>query len=58
MEFSASLKALESAQNELGHSVGTHQQLLADVQKTFTNNVQVIKSNLESVEKRIDALPK
>ena len=58
MEFSSSLKALESAQTELGQNLGTHSQLVTDVHKTFSDNIDVIKSNMESLDKRIAALKK
>ena len=56
MEFSSSLKALEAAQSELSNNLGGHEQLLQDVQKTFTNNVDLIQSNVASLETRINAL--
>lgn len=56
MEFSASLKALESAQNELSQGVGSHQVLLTDVQKAFSQNVDVIKANIDNLEKRMSSL--
>jgi len=58
MEFSASLKALESAQNELGQNIGGHSQLLTEVQKTFAVNIDAIKSNIDVLGNRIDALSK
>ena len=56
MEFSSSLKSLEVAQSELTTSMGSHEQLLKDIQKNFSDNVDVIKNNVENLEKRIGAL--
>lgn len=58
MEFSSSLKSLESAQSELNENLGTHSQLVTDIHKTFTGNVDVIKANMENLEKRMSALKK
>lgn len=58
MEFSSSLKALESAQSELSQNLGTHSQLLTDMNQTFTNNVDVIKSNMDTLDKRVAGLKK
>lgn len=56
MEFSSSLKALETAQSELATNVTNHNVLLTDMQKTFASNTDVIKNNVASLEKRINAL--
>lgn len=56
MEFSASLKALETAQQELGQNLQNHDQLLGGVQKTFAQNVDTIKSNMEVLETRMSSL--
>lgn len=56
MEFSSSLKALETAQSELSGNVDSHGKMLKDVHKTFSANVDVIKGNVETLEKRMNAL--
>lgn len=58
MEFSSCLKSLESAQEDLSKNLGTHSQLLTDVRQTFTANVDAVKANMESLDKRMSALKK
>lgn len=57
-DFSTSLSKLEAFQLKLMGSLEGNQKLLQTVEKSFSENVDTIKKNMNGLDQRLAALPK
>jgi len=58
MQFSRSIKQLDSAQSQLTNALQSNTDLVSAVQDKFTANLQTIQTNVESLDNRINKLKK
>ncbi|XP_069111342.1 dynactin subunit 2-A-like [Argopecten irradians] len=58
LQFSQSLSFLDTAQQEIATSLNTHGDMLKQLQGTFKQNMDVIKTNCASLDSRIKTLQK
>ncbi|CAL4063134.1 unnamed protein product [Meganyctiphanes norvegica] len=56
MQFSRSVKQLDSAQSQLTNALQSNADLVSAVQEKFTANLQTIQTNVESLDNRINKL--
>lgn len=57
-QFSRSLKQLDSAQSQLTNTLQSNADMVSAVQDKFTENLQTIQTNVESLDNRINKLKK
>lgn len=58
MQFSGSLKQLDVAQTRLTSTLQSNADLLSSVQDKFSQNLEIIHKNIESLDTRVQNLGK
>ncbi|KAL5006481.1 hypothetical protein ScPMuIL_015287 [Solemya velum] len=58
LQFSQALSALDSAQQEISTSIMSHGEMVKQLQVTFKENTDALKSNCESIDSRIKNIKK